>query len=99
MRKILLGISVLFSLDFLAACGSGSSGSSGAAGSAGTVTAGATGDTGATGADGSIAVPSADSDLAVTSSATADTDFDLGEVVRAFYVSGLDNLSSSRVKY
>jgi hypothetical protein len=57
MRKILLGISVLFSLDFLAACGSGSSGSSGAAGSAGTGTAGATGDTGATGADGSIAVP------------------------------------------
>jgi len=93
MRKILLGISVLFSLDFLAACGSGSSGISGAAGSAGTGTAGATG------ADRSIAVPSADSDLAVTSSATADTDFDLGEVVRAFYVSGLDNLSSSRVKY
>ena len=52
MRKILLGISVLFSLAFLAACGG--DGSSGSSGSDGTGTTGTTGDTGATGATGSI---------------------------------------------
>ena len=58
MRKILLGISVLFSLAFLAACGSGSNGSAGSDGTSGTSgstgSTGATGDTGATGGTGSI---------------------------------------------
>lgn len=91
MQKIFFGTIVFFSLAFLAACGGGGSGSSGAAG--------AKGDAGADGAPGTIAVPT-DADLALTASATADTDESLGEVGRDFYLSGIDNVSlDSRLRY
>ena len=101
MRKILLGISVLISLAFLASCGGGSSGSSGAAGTAGTAgTDGTDGTDGTAGTDGTIAVPGADADLAITANATADSDLDLGQVGRAFTLVGVDNeSSSSRLRY
>ena len=74
----------------LVAC-SGSSGSDGATG--------ATGPQGDTGDNGSIAVPSADSDLAVTANDN-DTDMDLGDLTMTFNVAGADNLSAdSRVRY
>ena len=60
MRKILLGISVLVSLAFLAACGSGSNGSAGSDGTSGTSgtsgTAGTDGTDGTNGTDGTITV-------------------------------------------
>jgi hypothetical protein len=108
MRKILLGISVLFSLAFLAACGSGSNGSAGSDGTSGTSgstgSTGATGDTGATGADGSIAVPSADSDLAISDTNTGDTvdnNTTLGTVTLNKTISGLDNTTAmdDRLRY
>ena len=78
----------------LVAC-SGSSGSDGATGATG-----ATGPQGDTGDNGSIAVPDADSDLAITASSTADTDLTLGEVAKTYTISGTDNLSAdSRVRY
>ena len=63
------------SLAFLTACSDGSSGSDG------------TGTTGATWSDGTIAVPSADSDLGITASTTADTDMTLEQVTLDFTVS------------
>jgi len=89
----------------LAACGgsSGSKGDTGATGATGatgeTGETGATGGTGATGDNGSIAVPSADSDLAITANDN-DTDMDLGDLTKKFNVAGADNLSAdSRVRY
>ena len=103
MRKILLGISVLASLAFLAACGGdGSSGSAGSDGTGTTGTTGATGttgDTGATGADGTIAVPSADSDLALSLN-QQDMDSDILDYEATINVAGLDNLTvDSRQRY
>ena len=72
----------------LVAC-SGSSGSDGA-----------TGATGADGADGTIAVPDADSDLAITASTTPDSNLSLGSITREYELSGADNLTAdSRVRY
>ena len=64
MHKIFFGTIVFFSLAFLAACGGGGSGS-----------AGSTGATGAAGAAGTIAVPSAEDDLAIAAGAVKDTAF------------------------
>jgi len=86
----------------LAACGgsSGSKGDTGATGATGaTGETGATGGTGATGDNGSIAVPSADSNLSITRNDN-DTDMDLGDLTMTFNVAGADNLSAdSRVRY
>ena len=61
---------------------------------------GGTGATGATGPSGSIAVPSADSNLAVTAVAAVDTNLVLGYVARTFTVSGMDNVTpESRLRY
>jgi hypothetical protein len=61
--------------------------------------AGATGATGATGADGTIALPDADSDLAITLQ-QKDLDSDANELDIILLVSGTDNLSAdSRVRY
>jgi hypothetical protein len=106
MRKILLGISVLFSLAFLAACGSGSNGSAGSDGTSGTSgSTGATGDTGATGGTGSIDLFQ-DVNLnisyngasgAVPGSTPTAVPLDTGAVVGALsgalIVSGTDNLT------
>jgi hypothetical protein len=88
MHKIFFGTIVFFSLAFLAACGGGGSGSSGATGAAG-----------AAGADGTIAVPSADSDLTLTD---MEKDMDVTKLELAIQVgvSGLDNLTAdSRQRY
>jgi hypothetical protein len=96
MRKILLGISVLISLAFLASCGGGSSGSSGAAGAdgaAGTAgTDGTNGTDGTAGTDGTIAVPSADGLTITKTSTTDDTDVTLTSIT-AFDIKivGMDN--------
>ena len=110
MRKILLGISVLISLAFLASCGGGSSGSSGAAGAAGAD--GAAGTAGATGATGSITVFE-DTNLlasfngaagAVPGSTPTAVPLDSGAVIGklsgALSATGLDNLTAdSRNRY
>jgi len=98
---------VLISLALsLAACGgsSGSKGDTGATGATGntggTGPQGDQGDTGATGDNGTIAVPSADSDLAITASTTADSNLSLGSITRDYELSGADNLTAdSRVRY
>jgi hypothetical protein len=60
---------------------------------------GATGATGADGADGTIAVPDADSDLAITLQ-QKDLDSDANDLDIILLVSGTDNLSAdSRVRY
>ena len=94
MHKIFFGTIVFLSLAFLAGCGGGGSGSSGAAGAAG-----AAGADGATGATGSIAVPSADANLAIATGAGVDSNLVLGRVEKALTVGGLDNLTTSRIKY
>ena len=90
----------------LAACGgsSGSKGDTGATGSSGTNgTDGTNGTNGTNGEDGTIAVPSADSDLAIAQ--TTSTDIDtvlgaLGTVTISYNISGTDNLSSdNRTRY
>ena len=94
---------VLISLALsLAACGgsSGSKGDTGATGAKGDAgDKGDTGNQGDTGDNGTIAVPSADSDLAITANDN-DTDMDLGDLTKKFNVAGADNLSAdSRVRY
>ena len=80
----------------LAAC-SGSSGSDGATGATGAT--GASGTDGTDGEDGTIALPCADSDLAITANDN-DTDMDLGDLTKTFNVAGVDNFSAdSRVRY
>ena len=85
----------------LAACG-GSSGSKGDTGAAGAQ--GAQGAQGDQGDPGSIAVPSADSDLDIVagnSNDTIDNDTQLGEVTLAKKITGLDNTTAmdSRLRY
>ena len=79
------------SLAFLTASSDGSSGSSG---SDGTGRTGETWSDGAAGTDGTIAVPSADSDLGINASTTTDTDMTLWQVTPDFTVSGTDNLTA-----
>jgi hypothetical protein len=92
MRKILLGISALVSLTFLASCGGG---------------AGSSGSTGADGAAGTIAIPSAGA-LAITAlvatndgtSNSVDTTLTLGTVVRKFNISGAEAVpADGRLRY
>jgi len=90
----------------LAACGgsSGSKGDTGATGSSGTNgTDGTNGTNGTNGEDGTIAVPSADSDLAIAQTTSTDKDTvlgALGTVTISYNISGTDNLSSdNRTRY
>jgi len=97
---------VLISLALsLAACGgsSGSKGDTGATGKTGQTgqqgEPGDKGDAGDNGTDGSIAVPEADSDLAITAN-NNDTNTAIGELQKIFNLAGADNLSAdSRVRY
>jgi hypothetical protein len=113
MRKILLGISVLVSLAFLAACGSGSNGSAGSDGTSGTSgTAGTDGTDGTNGTDGTITVFT-DTDLlasfngaagAVPGSTPTAVPLDSGAVIGklsgALAATGTDNLTAgSRNRY
>jgi len=105
MRKILFGTIVFFSLAFLASCGGGGSGSKGATGATGATGAAGADGTSGTGTDGTSTsgsggtVPSADADLALTAS-LIDSDLAIGAMAtRKMVVSGMDNYTSSRVKY
>ena len=97
INKYLLGISFPLSLAFITTCSDESSCSSGSNGTGNTSTTGVIGSDGAVGKygkDGTITIPSADSDLGITTSTTTDIDTTLGQIISYLTVSGTDNLTT-----